>query len=83
MCTCYGETELAAADDPSVQESIVSTHHDAPRYILAADAPGSRIRPAPFKDHTDEELALLEALVGRTLPFTPAGLYDRPRRRTY
>lgn len=81
ICTCYGTTDLAAVDDPSSQETIVSTHHDAPRYILADGAAGARIRGAPFKNHTDMELALIEALVGRTPPFN---LFDEgygsPRR---
>jgi hypothetical protein len=82
VCTCYGEVNIAAADDPSISENIVSRHHDAPRYIVAAGAgSGKRIRPAPFKNHTDIELMLLETLVGRTPPFS---LFDEdygsPRR---
>jgi hypothetical protein len=81
VCTCYGTTDLAAVDDMASQETIVSYHHDAPRYILADGASGQRIRPAPFKNHTDLELALIEALVGRTPPFN---LFDEgygsPRR---
>ena len=80
VCTCYGETNISAADDPNISETIVSRHHDAPRYVLAAGA-GKRLRPAPFKNHTDVELMLLEALVGRTPPFS---LFDEdygaPRR---
>jgi hypothetical protein len=80
VCTCYGEVNIAAADDPTISENIVSRHHDAPRYVLA-DGAGERIRPAPFKNHTDIELMLLEALVGRTPPFS---LFDEdygsPRR---
>jgi hypothetical protein len=67
-CTCYGEVLISAVDDPKVQEKIVSRHHDSPRYILKAGA-GKRIQPAPFIDHTDVELALIESLVGRTPPF--------------
>lgn len=67
-CTCYGEVLISAADDPKVQEKIVSRHHDAPRYILKPGV-AKRILPAPFVDHTDVELALIEALVGRTPPF--------------
>lgn len=81
VCTCYGTTDIAAADDPASQETIVSQHHDAPRYILAGGTSGQRIRRASFKNHTDLELALIEALVGRTPPFN---LFDEgygsPRR---
>jgi hypothetical protein len=68
VCNCYGEIEIAAADDPRVTERIVSKHHDAPRYVLKAGA-ARRIQPAPFINHTDLELTLIEALVGRTPPF--------------
>lgn len=80
VCTCYGETSIAAADDPSISEVIVSKHHDAPRYVYAAGAP-QRIVPAPFVNHDDLELMLIESLVGRTPPFS---LFDEgygsPRR---
>lgn len=81
VCTCYGTTDLAAVGDTASQETIVSRHHDAPRYIYADGVSGKRIRSAPFKNHTDMELALIEALVGRTPPFN---LFDEdygsPRR---
>jgi hypothetical protein len=67
VCTCYGEVSIAAADDPSVSERVATRHHDAPRYVLKSAA--QRIRPAPFINHTDLELMLIEALVGRTTPF--------------
>jgi hypothetical protein len=68
VCNCYGEIEIAAADDPNVTERIVSRHHDAPRYVLKPGA-AKRIQPAPFINHTDLELTLIESLVGRTPPF--------------
>ncbi|HZP92574.1 MAG TPA: iron dicitrate transport regulator FecR [Burkholderiales bacterium] len=80
ICTCYGEVEIAAADDPSISERIVSKHHDAPRYVLKPGA-AKRIRPAPFKNHTDLELTLIESLVGRTPPFSLFDeSYGSPRR---
>lgn len=84
VCTCYGLTDIAAADDPAAQETIQSRHHDAARYVLAAGAGGARLRPAPFIDHTDDELMLVEALVGRTPPFVlPGDSYSSPRRDDY
>jgi hypothetical protein len=65
VCNCYGEILIAAADDANVTERITSRHHDAPRYVSKG-----RIAPAPFINHTDVELALIEALVGRTPPFS-------------
>jgi hypothetical protein len=69
VCTCYGDVLISAVDDANVSERIVSMHHDAPRYVLQAGA-AKRIQPAPFINHTDVELALIEALVGRTPPFS-------------
>jgi hypothetical protein len=69
VCTCYGDVLISAVDDANVSERIVSRHHDAPRYVLKAGA-ARRIQPAPFINHTDVELALIEALVGRTPPFS-------------
>jgi len=81
VCTCYGETDIAAADDPTVTETIVSVHHDAPRYVLAKPEKGRRIVPAPFKNHDDLELMLIESLVGRTPPFSLFDeSYGSPRR---
>jgi hypothetical protein len=69
VCTCYGEVNIGTPDDANVSERIVSKHHDAPRYVLKRGA-AKRIQPAPFINHTDVELALIEALVGRTPPFS-------------
>lgn len=73
VCTCYGDVLIATADDRDVSERIVSRHHDAPRYVLKPGMP-KRIQPAPFVNHTDVELALIETLVGRTPPFS---LFDQ------
>lgn len=73
VCTCYGETNIAVADAPSENEEIRTTHHNAPRYILDDRTAARRIIPAPFKDHTDQELLLIETLVGRTTPFVVPG----------
>ena len=79
----YGVTEIAASDDPNSRETVDAGHH-TPRYILGAGASGERIREAPFKNHTDAELTLIESLVGRVPEFSgDYEAYDRPRRRTY
>lgn len=81
VCTCYGRTTIAVADDPGVAEDITSRHHDAPRYVLAAPLNGRRIVPAPFVQHTDLELMTLETLVGREVPFVLEEMdYEGPRR---
>ncbi len=66
VCTCYGTTEIVASGTAE-RETIESRHHDFPRYVLRSGS--GRIRPAGFINHTDEELTLIEALVGRTPPF--------------
>ena len=82
FCTCFGVTDVFATDDPDSRETVAATHHDKPLYILAgAKNRGNSIRPAPFINHTDQELAMIEALVGRTLPPTfvfPDRRYQTP-----
>ncbi|MEK7863706.1 MAG: hypothetical protein AAB295_10650, partial [Chloroflexota bacterium] len=81
FCTCYGTADIAASADPQSRETVVAKHHDRPLYILGRSAPGSGIRSAPFINHTDQELALIEALVGRAPPFVfPKDGYTAPRR---
>jgi hypothetical protein len=65
FCTCYGETEIKGINDVDFVETVNSKHHDAPKYITLK----GEIKPAPFINHTDEELMLIESLVGRTTPF--------------
>jgi len=81
FCTCYGVADISATTDPSSTETVSASHHDKPLYILAQGASGQRIRGAPFINHTDQELALIESLVGRTPPFVfPMNDYNAPRR---
>ena len=81
FCTCYGATEVASNTDPESRETIVATQHDRPVYIVQDGAKGKNIRNAPFINHTDLELALIETLVGRTPPFIfPNEAYTAPRR---
>ncbi len=80
FCTCYGMTEVMSNNNPDIHETIKSEHHDRPVYIVN-DPNGKDVRNAPFIDHTDQELALVEALVGRTTPFVFANdRYTSPRR---
>ncbi len=75
VCVCYGTSDLATADNPGINETIVSEHHSAPRYILADTSRSNRIVPAPFVNHDDQELLLIETLVGRTPPYVvPRGV---------
>lgn len=78
VCNCYGAIEIAAATAPQVREQIISQHHDDPRWVLAEGPEDELILPAPFINHSDMELILLESLVGRTVPFgAPGRAYRR------
>lgn len=79
-CTCYGHVEIASTDDPQSKETIVSVHHDSPRYIARDGKAGKKIEPAPVKNHTDEELMLIEQIVGRTPEFATLKSYTAPRK---
>lgn len=68
VCTCYGQVALSANDDPDDSELIMSKNHDQPRYISSRSQQGSRILEAPVINHSNEELELLEAIVGRATP---------------
>lgn len=81
FCTCYGTTDVVASADPESKTTVVSTHHSRPLYIVKDQSQGNNIRNAPFINHTDQELTLIEALVGRTTPFIfPNDIYNAPRR---
>jgi len=67
-CTCYGETTLEPKGDPASRETVRTRHHEQPRYIMASGAP-QMMMVAPVVNHTDAELIMLEALVGRRPPF--------------
>jgi len=72
VCTCYGEAVLEPVGDPAARETVRTRHHEQPRYIMARGAP-QMVTPAPVQNHTDAELEMLEALVGRRPPFTGQG----------
>lgn len=81
FCTCYGTTDVVASGDPASNTTVVSQHHDRPLYIVKGERSGNNIRKAPFINHTDQELALIETLVDRTTPFVfPNDAYSAPRR---
>ncbi len=77
-CVCYGEADLAASADPGARETVRTTHHEHPRYILGTGAP-QMLMTAPVINHTDAELEMLENLVGRWPPFSPWPGESRPR----
>jgi hypothetical protein len=72
FCNCYGEVDVVANSDETSKETVLSHHHDKPLYIYGKKQPGQCIHASnrlAKPNHTDEELMLAEALVGRTVPF--------------
>ena len=80
LCTCYGQVALASSYDPNDAAILTATYHDVPRYISSTASKGSRIRMAPVKNHSDAELKLLEAIVGREVP---QGFDSKERKKSY
>jgi hypothetical protein len=81
FCTCYGVSDVTAVNDAQSKTTVAATHHDRPLYILGNEPAGKNIRDAPFINHTDQELMLIETLVGREPPFVfPKSDYTGPRR---
>ena len=68
VCTCYGTVTIGSRARPEISETVTTTHHESPRYVLD-ESRGGLIVPAPVVNHTDAELILLESLAGRPSPF--------------
>ena len=68
FCLCYGEVDLTPTASPRERESYSTVHHDKPMYIHNDMKMAKMMVPAGVINHSDDELKLLEALVGRTPP---------------
>jgi hypothetical protein len=68
FCLCYGTAIVTPAGDPAQHTAIRTEHHDHPITIGAAVG-STMMANARVINHTDSELIMLEALVGRTPPF--------------
>jgi hypothetical protein len=66
FCTCYGEVELR--DKARTMRKLVVSGYHTPNMIFGQMVDGKMMVPAEVKDHTDDELIMLEKLVGRTSP---------------
>lgn len=62
-CTCYGETDVHITGTETT-ERISATHHH-PYEVAPGDDMVMAMTKMPVKDHTDDELRLLESYVGR------------------
>lgn len=67
FCTCWGTVDLASTDDGADARVVESKRHIA-NLVASSARDGSRIRPASFETHTDEEMDILEKCVGRRSP---------------
>lgn len=67
FCLCYGEADL---DGPGMgaPKRISTRHHESPLMITDQGGVMAAV-PGPVMNHTDDELILLESLVGREPPF--------------
>ncbi len=68
FCLCYGEADVLPIANPKKAETIRSKHHDHPIYIGGSND-DKVMGAAKIINHSDIELTLLEAMVGRTPPF--------------
>ncbi len=74
FCLCYGRADLLPTANPQQIEHLETRHHDHPVYIHRDSAVPTMV-PADVINHHDAELVMLEALVGRTPPFTASSSY--------
>jgi len=72
LCLCYGGIDLDAKAFPGERKVFDTKHHEQPYYILGAGSKRAFLK-APMMNHTDEELTMLEELVGRKPPFGSGG----------
>ena len=72
FCLCYGEAVITGPQ--MAERTVVTKHHEQP--LLLKESGGTlRAEPGGFRNHTDEELVMLEKLVGRESPFMKDGQY--------
>jgi hypothetical protein len=72
FCLCYGE---AVVQGRGMADKVVkTTHHENP-LLLTEDGSAMQAQKAGFRNHTDAELIMLEAVVGREPPFMRDGSY--------
>ena len=65
FCLCYGRAVVTPVSNAGARKVIRTKHHESPVYIGAKDLMAS----APVINHTDDELIMLESMVGRKPPF--------------
>lgn len=76
FCLCYGEAVIEGAG--MAPRAVKTVHHEQP-LMLNETGGAMQVVPGPFRNHSDDELILLESLVGREPPFMRDGLYPAKR----
>ena len=66
FCLCYGSADVRDVRS-MMNETYNTSHHESPRYIYG-DGRKNSVVPAGVINHSDSELIMLEALLGRTPP---------------
>lgn len=69
FCLCYGSVELTPTAAPAQRTTYATEYHDHPLMIHSDPTMETLMAAAPVVNHTDSELTMLEALVGRLPPF--------------
>lgn len=68
FCLCYGLAVVIPKDRPAARRWIRTKHHESPFHV-GSGKKGAAFRRAKVVNHTDDELVMLEELVGRLPPF--------------
>jgi hypothetical protein len=77
FCLCYGEATIEGRGMGEAR-TVKTEHHEQP-LMLRDDGAILRVEPGPFLNHSDDELILLESLLGREPPFTKGAQYPLKR----
>jgi hypothetical protein len=67
VCTCYGEVLIE--DQHRTEKRLVLSAYHKPNVVYVEKKDGAMMQDARVANHTDEELVMLEKLVGRKPPF--------------
>jgi hypothetical protein len=76
FCLCYGDAVLQGPG--MADKEVKTTHHEQP-LLVRAGLGTMTAEAAGFRNHTDDELILLESIVGREPPFMKGGTYPAKR----
>jgi hypothetical protein len=68
FCLCYGSADITPTADDKQTQSFNTIHHETP-FFIGTDLAAPLLKKAPVFNHSDVELTMLEALVGREPPF--------------